>query len=143
MIMPRWVVNIRTISPGLSHVLTIVAVLALQREGRLDLDAKISTWLGGEPWFARLPNHEDLTLRMLLTHSSGIGDHLHEIASSNRCPAYGHGGTMPGYTSAMSYFPDLKLSIAVQANGGDFDRLSVPLDLIDALQSARCASVPE
>lgn len=426
MIKPRWIVNIRTISPRLSHVLTIVAVLlpalastatrntecvegalgsqlarivadthlpgavaavryddepviaaaagysdvgrrttmtiesrmlgasegktfvaalalALKREGRLDLDAKISTWLGGEPWFKRLPNHDDLTLRMLLTHSSGIGDHLHEKAfqqtlgdgfardpdftlspqqqiafvldhapqfpagrgygysdtdyliagliieqvtgrtwysqvqerfvsplhlirtepstrrqfanlaigyvtvdswiplhlrqttlldkdggggtthedaragGSRRAdvqrvlifnpafewtgggyltnaqdlamwasalyrgkamsgeyldellapypdvpkspygaaglgvgiqptkfgPAYGHGGTMPGYASAMNYFPDLKLSIAVQANAGDFDRLGVLLDLIDALLNARCASVSQ
>jgi D-alanyl-D-alanine carboxypeptidase len=58
-------------------------------------------------------------------------------------PAYGHGGTMPGYASAMNYFPDLKLSIAVQANAGDFDRLGVLLDLIEALQNARCASVPQ
>ena len=53
---------------------TYVAAVALQlvQEGRLDLDAKVSTYLGGEPWFARLPNHADVTVRQLMTHTSGI-----------------------------------------------------------------------
>ncbi|MFQ5528403.1 MAG: serine hydrolase [Thermoanaerobaculia bacterium] len=47
-------------------------VMALVREGRLDLDARISRWLGERDWFADIPNAPDLTLRMLLNHSSGI-----------------------------------------------------------------------
>ncbi len=50
--------------------------LALAKEGRLDLDARVETWLGTEPWFARLPNGRDMTLRQLLTHSSGLPDHI-------------------------------------------------------------------
>ena len=42
------------------------------REGRLDLDASISRYLGQEPWFARVPNAADVTVRMLMTHTSGI-----------------------------------------------------------------------
>lgn len=49
--------------------------LALEQEGRLDLDAPISRWLGQEPWFARLPNGPEITTRMLLNHSSGLIDH--------------------------------------------------------------------
>src|SRR6185295_16013385 len=41
-------------------------------EGRLDLDEKIARWLGREPWFERLPNGRDLTLRQLLGHRTGI-----------------------------------------------------------------------
>ena len=53
---------------------TYVAAVAVQlvREGRLDLDARVSRWLGSEPWFERLPNAADVTVRHLLTHTSGI-----------------------------------------------------------------------
>lgn len=52
------------------------AALKLAEEGRLDLDEKVSRRLGGERWFARLPNAADITLRMLLNHSSGIPNHV-------------------------------------------------------------------
>ena len=53
---------------------TYVAAVALQlvQEGRLDLDAKVSTYLGDEPWFAQVPNHADVTVRQLMNHTSGI-----------------------------------------------------------------------
>ncbi|UCD74971.1 MAG: beta-lactamase family protein [Phycisphaerales bacterium] len=53
---------------------TFFAALALQLvdEDVLALDEKISTWLGDEEWFERLPNARDITLRMLLNHTSGI-----------------------------------------------------------------------
>jgi D-alanyl-D-alanine carboxypeptidase len=41
-------------------------------EGELDLEAKISAYLGDEPWFERLPNHGDVTVRQLMNHTSGI-----------------------------------------------------------------------
>lgn len=57
---------------------TFVAALALLvvQEGRLNLDDKISRWLGSEPWFGQLPNANDITLRMLLNHSSGLENHV-------------------------------------------------------------------
>ena len=51
-------------------------VLALVEEGKLQLDNVISTWLGDRPWFSRLPNHGEITLRQLLTHSAGIPNHV-------------------------------------------------------------------
>jgi D-alanyl-D-alanine carboxypeptidase len=53
---------------------TYVAAVAMQlvHEGLLDLDAPISEYLGNEPWFPRLPNHSDVTVRHLMTHTSGI-----------------------------------------------------------------------
>ena len=50
------------------------AILRAVDAGRLDLDAKISGWVGDEAWFARVPNHADLTLRLLLQHRSGLPD---------------------------------------------------------------------
>jgi len=52
-----------------------VILLAVQ-EGKLDLDSKIERWLGNESWFSRLPNAHDITLRMLMNHSSGIPEHV-------------------------------------------------------------------
>ncbi len=53
---------------------TYVAAVALQlvHEGKLVLDDKISKHLSGEPWFARLPNGADITVRMLMNHTSGL-----------------------------------------------------------------------
>ena len=57
---------------------TYAAAVALQlcEAGRLDLDAKTARWLSDEPWFPRLPNAEQLTLRQLMNHTSGLRDHV-------------------------------------------------------------------
>src|SRR5215212_7254162 len=59
---------------------TFVAAVALQlvQEGKLSLDGRLAELLGGEKWFARLPNSDALTLRMLLNHSSGIPNHVED-----------------------------------------------------------------
>jgi D-alanyl-D-alanine carboxypeptidase len=53
---------------------TFFAALAVQliESGRLDLDAPIAKYLGTKPWFTRLPNAKDITVRMLMTHTSGL-----------------------------------------------------------------------
>jgi D-alanyl-D-alanine carboxypeptidase len=53
---------------------TLFAAVALQLidSGKLDLDAPISKYLGNRPWFSRLPNAKDVTVRQLMTHTSGI-----------------------------------------------------------------------
>lgn len=53
---------------------TFVAAVALQlvHEGRFALDDKIEKYLGREPWFNRLPNAKDITIRMLMRHTSGL-----------------------------------------------------------------------
>ena len=53
---------------------TFFAAVAVQliESGKLDLDAPISKYLGSRPWFARLPNAKDITVRMLMTHTSGL-----------------------------------------------------------------------
>lgn len=52
-------------------------VLAIVQEDKLELDGLISTWLQHYDWFSRLPNNQKITLRHLLTHSSGLADHVH------------------------------------------------------------------
>jgi D-alanyl-D-alanine carboxypeptidase len=53
---------------------TYVSAVALQlvHEGKIKLDEPIATYLGREPWFARLANGRDVTVRMLMNHTSGV-----------------------------------------------------------------------
>jgi D-alanyl-D-alanine carboxypeptidase len=53
---------------------TYVSAVAMQlvAEGKLDLAAPISRYLGQEPWFDRLPNARQITVRQLMTHTSGL-----------------------------------------------------------------------
>jgi len=50
------------------------------QKGVLDLDEPVSKWLDDEPWFARVPNSEAMTLRLLMNHASGVPDHLADEA---------------------------------------------------------------
>ena len=53
---------------------TFAAATALQlvAENRIRLDDKVEKYLGGEPWFSRLPNAADITVRQLMNHTSGL-----------------------------------------------------------------------
>ena len=53
---------------------TFAAATALQlvKEGKIGLDDKIEKYLGREPWFTRLPNAKEITVRHLMNHSSGL-----------------------------------------------------------------------
>ena len=55
-------------------------VLSLAQEKVLNLDDPISKWLGNEPWFTELPNHDEITIRQLLNHTSGLRNHVYEEA---------------------------------------------------------------
>lgn len=48
------------------------------QKGVVDLDEPVSKWLGDEPWFARVPNGDAMTLRLLMNHASGVPDHLND-----------------------------------------------------------------
>ena len=53
---------------------TFAAATALQliKEGKIGLDDKIEKYLGTEPWFSRLPNAKEITVRQLMNHTSGL-----------------------------------------------------------------------
>jgi D-alanyl-D-alanine carboxypeptidase len=51
-------------------------MLQIAREGKVDLDAQIERWFRSDAWFPRLPNARDITLRMLMNHSSGLPEHV-------------------------------------------------------------------
>ncbi|HEY7719589.1 MAG TPA: serine hydrolase domain-containing protein [Pedococcus sp.] len=52
---------------SITKTFVAVVMLELQRAGRLDLDDTLESWLPG-----LVPNGSDITLRMLLNHTSGI-----------------------------------------------------------------------
>jgi D-alanyl-D-alanine carboxypeptidase len=60
-------------SIGKTYFATIFMKILAARQW--SLDDKISKWLSSEPWFHRLPNANDITLRMLLNHTSGIPEY--------------------------------------------------------------------
>jgi len=66
----------RMLAASIGKSFVAAAALALQAEGGLELDARVADWLGDRPWFGRLPNHDSLSLRHLLTHSGGLPDHV-------------------------------------------------------------------
>jgi D-alanyl-D-alanine carboxypeptidase len=59
---------------------TYVAAVMLQlvEEGKASLDDRLEKYLGDRPWFPRLPNAQDITLRSLLNHVSGLEDHVND-----------------------------------------------------------------
>lgn len=63
--------------PGGSTGKTFVAalVMLLVEDGVLSLDDSAKQWLDGVTWFDKLPNADDMLVRHLLSHSSGLGDY--------------------------------------------------------------------
>lgn len=63
--------------PGGSTGKTFVAALTmlLVEDGVLSLDDPASKWVGSERWYKRLPNADEILVRHLLSHSSGLGDY--------------------------------------------------------------------
>jgi D-alanyl-D-alanine carboxypeptidase len=53
---------------------TFFAALILQLVGekRVGLDDLVSQYFGADPWYSGIPNHESITVRMLLNHTSGL-----------------------------------------------------------------------
>ena len=70
----------RMLAASIGKMFVSANILALAQENRLNLDDPISVWLGDESWFARLANHEAITIRQLLNHSSGLLNHVDEPA---------------------------------------------------------------
>ncbi|HEV7397531.1 MAG TPA: serine hydrolase domain-containing protein, partial [Pyrinomonadaceae bacterium] len=66
----------RLLASSIGKTFVAAVTLLLVQEGKLELDAHISKWLTNEKWFSQLPNAQEITLRMLLNHSSGLPNHV-------------------------------------------------------------------
>ncbi|WP_441000137.1 serine hydrolase domain-containing protein [Fodinibius sp. SL11] len=73
----------RMLAASIGKTFVGATAVSLADEGVLDLDVPIVQWLGDRSWFTRLPNHDSITLRHLLTHRSGLPNHVYmeEFAS--------------------------------------------------------------
>ena len=63
----------RMLAGSIGKTFAAAVIMQLVEEGKLRLDDPISNFLKQEPWFSRLGNAPDITVRMLLSHRSGIG----------------------------------------------------------------------
>lgn len=70
----------RMLAASIGKTVVGAVTVALAQERKLGLDDPVGKWLGDRAWFARLPNHASMTVRHLLTHSSGLRDHVYEPA---------------------------------------------------------------
>lgn len=68
----------RMLAASIGKTFVGATVLALAEEGKLNLDDAISVWLSERPWFSRLPNCHQITVRHLLNHTSGIPNHVED-----------------------------------------------------------------
>ncbi len=116
----------RMLSASIGKTFVGATAIALSKEGVLDLDVPISRWLGYRRWFPRLPNHNKITLRHLLTHSSGLPDHVHmesfATGVSNKWQRKNNPFSPEELiefvlnSSSLRYYPDYGISIAFQIN---------------------------
>ncbi len=67
----------RMLAASIGKTIWGALVLDLEAEGLLSQSDLVSSYLGDEPWFARLPNSEAITIGQLATHSAGLPDHVH------------------------------------------------------------------
>ena len=64
--------NDRLLAGSVGKTFAAATALQLIKEGKIGLDDRIEKYLGREPWFSRLPNAKEITVRQLLNHTSGL-----------------------------------------------------------------------
>jgi D-alanyl-D-alanine carboxypeptidase len=65
----RWSADTPSFIGSITKTFTAVVVMQLVEEGKLSLDETVNTW------FPKQPNGDKITVRMLLSHTSGLADH--------------------------------------------------------------------
>jgi D-alanyl-D-alanine carboxypeptidase len=68
----------RMLAASIGKSFVAATVLSLASEHLLNLDDLLSRSLGKHHWYTRLPNHDTISIRHLLTHSAGLPDHVHK-----------------------------------------------------------------
>jgi len=67
----------RMLAASIGKTFVAATMVSVAQERNIDLDAPVSTWLGRNGWFQRVPNHQSLTVRQLLNHTSGVPNHVY------------------------------------------------------------------
>lgn len=90
------------LAASIGKTFVAATVMQLRSAGVIDLDARISNWLGSRDWFDRLPGGRAITVRHLLQHTSGLHDHVH-------MPAFAE----IGFTQAMELEPESLIKLVL------------------------------
>ncbi len=64
--------NDRMLAGSTGKMFAAATALQLIKDGKIGLDDNIEKYLGKEVWFKRLPNASEVTVRMLMNHTSGL-----------------------------------------------------------------------
>ncbi|MBY6071105.1 beta-lactamase family protein [Marinobacter salsuginis] len=67
----------RMLAASIGKTFVAATMVSIAQERAIDLDAPLASWLGQNSWFRRLPNHQSLTVRQLLNHTSGLPNHVY------------------------------------------------------------------
>ena len=67
--------NDRMLAGSIGKTFFATIFLRMISAGQMHLEDKISLYLKDEPWFHHLPNANDITVRMLMNHTSGIPEY--------------------------------------------------------------------
>jgi D-alanyl-D-alanine carboxypeptidase len=65
----------RMLAGSIGKTYFAAVVMQLVQEGKLRLDEKLEKWFGRDRWFARLPNGREITVKMLMNHTSGLAEY--------------------------------------------------------------------
>jgi CubicO group peptidase (beta-lactamase class C family) len=115
---------------SISKLVTAIAVLRLVEQGRLDLDADVSRWLGWKLRNPAFPN-KPITLRLLLSHRSSLTDRVDYVLPLDadmravlQDPKAWDGEHAPGSWWAYTNFNfPVIAAVMERATGERFDRL--------------------
>lgn len=84
--------NSRMLAASIGKSIWAALVLALEAEGSLDRSDLVARYLGDQPWFARVPNADTITVGHLVTHTAGLPDHVHMEGVATKLVALGSEG---------------------------------------------------
>ena len=143
----RWRANTPSLIGSITKTFTAVVVMQLVEEGKLSLDDTVDTW------FPEQPDGDKITVRMLLSHTSGLTDYqkLFEmdpekftrewapeelIAIANQAGSVGVPGSSTAYYSSTNYIMLGRIIEKVTGNSWEHEIESLiiqPLDLKDTI----------
>lgn len=141
----RWNANTPSMIASVTKSFTAVVVMQLVEEGKLSLDDTVDTW------FPAQPNGDKITVRMLLSHTSGLADYQTVlkmdpdkwtrewapedlIAEANNAGPVGEPGSKVAHYSNTNYFVLGLIIEKVTGNSWAHEvesRIIRPLDLKD------------
>jgi D-alanyl-D-alanine carboxypeptidase len=70
----------RMLAGSIGKTFVAATFLQIANEKGIELEDRVSRYLGSDAWFREIPNSAELTIRSLLNHTSGIPEHVQSKA---------------------------------------------------------------